>query len=396
MGRSSSFAGQRATGLGVAAAGTADNAYDGGAGLQARSTKAFLTALVALTAMTASPVMAGPATDSAYTIGSYPVDAEAHDAVRAKEKALADGQRAAFRALLKRIVPVTAYARLKNVSGASASGLADGYAVRSERHSSTRYIASLDFSFRAQGVRDLLRREGVPFVDTQAPPVTLVPVLREGDKLEAGRWLEAWKGLDLEHTVTPLKVAALKPEITADKLRIMTDGKADGSRLLADAYNNDLVLLAVADVDRATNKLVITFTGNDAVGPMTWKRSHRIFADDVDYTMELASVVGLGVIEGRWKAVQARAAGGVDALAAPGEAFELQVEFSGLAQWNDIRRRILNLRGVDDVRIGAITARGADMSLRYPGGAGRLAEVLAAQGMTLRNAGGAWVLRSSF
>ena len=46
--------------------------------------------------------------DNAYTIANYPVDATAGNAVAAKQQALADGQQAAFRSLLKRIVPVTA------------------------------------------------------------------------------------------------------------------------------------------------------------------------------------------------------------------------------------------------------------------------------------------------
>ncbi|MGI9403024.1 MAG: DUF2066 domain-containing protein, partial [Hyphomicrobium sp.] len=51
--------------------------------------------------------------EGVYTVGNYPVDAQAKNAVAAKKKALAEGQQAAFRSLLKRVVPVTAYDRLK-------------------------------------------------------------------------------------------------------------------------------------------------------------------------------------------------------------------------------------------------------------------------------------------
>ena len=50
--------------------------------------------------------------------------------------------------------------------------------MRSERNSSTDYIASLDFSFQAKAVRDLLRREGIPFTDEQAPALTVIPFWR--------------------------------------------------------------------------------------------------------------------------------------------------------------------------------------------------------------------------
>lgn len=358
----------------------------------------WLAAVVgaALVAASCMPAVAASPADSAFTIGNYPIDAVADSAVHAKERAIADGQQAAFRALLKRIVPVTAYPRLKRLAGVKSAEFADGFAVRSERNSSTRYIASLDFSFRAQGVRDLLHREGVPFVDAQAPKVTLVPVLRQGGQLTGGDWSEAWKGLDLEHTLTPLAIAPLKPEIHADTIKMLLDGEGGADRILADEYKSGLVVLAIAEVDASTAKLMVTYAGTDAVGPLVWKRGYRISDGDLAYTMELASVIGLGVIEGRWKAVQARAAGGFEALSGAGEPVTMQVEFQGLSQWNDIRRRILELPGVEAVEIAGITARSADVSLRYPGGGARLAETLAPQGMQLRNSGGIWVLRPTY
>ncbi len=99
--------------------------------------------------LAAGPLLAAPS-DEVYTVGNYPVDAQAANAVAAKEKALADGQEAAFRSLLKRVVPVTDYDRLKRLSSLKSSDFFEGVSVRSERNSSTRYIASLDFSFRAR------------------------------------------------------------------------------------------------------------------------------------------------------------------------------------------------------------------------------------------------------
>ncbi|MDP1907059.1 MAG: DUF2066 domain-containing protein, partial [Hyphomicrobium sp.] len=106
--------------------------------------------------------------DEVFTVGNYPVDAQAGNAVAAKQKAMADGQQAAFRSLLKRIVPVSDYDRLKRLSALKSSGFLEGVSVRSERNSATRYIASLDFSFRADSVRTVLQQEGIPFVEEQA------------------------------------------------------------------------------------------------------------------------------------------------------------------------------------------------------------------------------------
>ena len=77
------------------------------------------------------------AADEVFTVANYPVEARADNAVAAKERALADGQQAAFRSLLKRLVTVTAYPRIKNLAGVKAGDLVEGVRVRSERNSTT-------------------------------------------------------------------------------------------------------------------------------------------------------------------------------------------------------------------------------------------------------------------
>ena len=102
---------------------------------------------------------AAPA-DAVFTVGNYPVEARADNAVAAKERALADGQRAAFRSLLKRLVPVTSHPKLRSVVVAKPGDLIEGMRVRAERNSATDYIASLDFSFQPRAIRNLLQQQG--------------------------------------------------------------------------------------------------------------------------------------------------------------------------------------------------------------------------------------------
>lgn len=342
---------------------------------------------------------AAPRPDAAFTIANYPVDARAKDAVKAKERALAEGQQAAFRSLLKRIVPVSAYNRIARLKTAKAADLVEGVSVRSEQNSSTQYIASLDFSFSPQAVRELLRREGVPFVDNLAPQIVLVPVLRDstgGTVRTDSTWSGSWSGLDLENTLTPVKLEALKPSVHADTLKMLEEGNGGADRILAGEYNTERLIVAIAELDPAAKRLNVTLAGTDAVGPFRLKRSYRTSRADTAYAMELAAVVALGVLEGRWKATQAVSRGGDDGLSGPGSPVSMEVEFQSLAQWNDIRRELLDTPGVEDLRIGGVTARSADLSLRYPGGPERLADALAGRGLTLRSTAGGWSLRQSF
>lgn len=343
------------------------------------------------------PAMAGPG-DKVFTVANYPVEAEANNAVAAKDKALAEGQDAAFRSLLKRLVPVTAYNQLTRLKSLKTADLIDGVRSRSEQNSPTRYIASFDFAFQADAVRDVLQREGVPFIAEQAPEVLIIPLMQTtANSANASpftpastAWNDAWRGLDLENSVTPARLSVLQPHIHSDTVKMMLTGDGSADRIIEGEYKSALVIVALAEIDKPAKQVHVTLAGHDAAGPFSWKRSYRASDGDTAYAMELASVISLGVLEGRWKSL--RLGGGI----VSGQDVDIEVVFDTEEQWNDIRGRVLDLHGVDDVRVNSISARNAQLGLKFPGGGAALAGTLAQQGLTLTQAGGVWQLRSSY
>ena len=375
-------------------------------GLLRRCVRGTVSSLIATVALCAAGPASAQSASSVYTIGNYPIEATAGNAVAAKERALTDGRQAALRSLLKRIVPVTAYSRLKGVKAAKANELIDGVVVRSERTSETQYIANLDFSFYPQAVRDLLRREGIPFVDTQAPEIVLVPVYISPSAGQgpvpadlspprgSRMWKEAWDGLDLEHTLTPAKLSAAKPEVSAELVSALKEGDGRALGTLARAYAADRILLAMAEPDLAAKRLHVTLAGRDAVGDFVLKRSWRMELDDVSYAAELAAVVALGTIEGRWKAASQKGGTGGDAFGSTLMPVHLVVEFRSMQQWQEVHRQLAQLPGMDNIEIGGLSARSADVAAVYPGGPEALAGVLSGRGMDVRQIGGVLQVRA--
>jgi hypothetical protein len=356
-----------------------------------------------------------------FVIGNYPVEATASDAVKAKEQAIQDGQQAAFRSLLKRIVPVTSYGRLKQIKTTPAGGLIEGFSVRSERNSSTQYIASYDFSFQPEAVQRLLDGQGIPYLDKQAPPIIIVPIYRAGSQpanvvAEAtDTWTYAWRGLDLVNTLTPATLAEAKREIHADTLKAAVEGDSNAHRVIAGEYRTSLVILAVLEPSADGKKATVTLSGQDSVGNFTLARGYRLDGD-LAYTAELAAVIGLGILEGRWKAANAHlmtasapasyGRGGderSDTYGAPqpgstfgsgpssyptlgsGSLLRLSVSFRGMGEWQQISQRLTATPGVDNVEVEGLSARGARVALSYPGGPDALARALSAQGLSLSN-----------
>ena len=379
---------------------------------------------LSMAAWLAGPASAATPADLAFTVGNYPVEGRAKDALAAKEQAIAEGQQAAFKSLLKRLVPVATHPRLSHLTNIKAADYLDGVRVRQERNSATEYIANLDFGFRPDSVRALLAREGLPYVETQAQPIVIVPFWRPqpaggsaaalvDDARGAIAWAEAWKSLDLEHALTPAKLETPRKEIHADTLQTLVAGDASAVRILTSEYKVERVIAAIMEPDAAAKRLNVTLIGDDAVGPFVLKRAYRLDRSDAAYTIELAAVIALGVVEGRWKAVSQKrgpaesawsstgpevrrpepGAGPPAQIAvANGDEVHLNVEFRGMGEWQDMSRRLGQVSGVQNIDVAGLSARGARIVLSYPGGPERLAEAVSVQGLAMRQAGAAWIL----
>jgi hypothetical protein len=398
--------------------------------------RTLVVGLCGLIMATASATSANAADGKIFVVGNYPVEARAADAVAAKDQAIADGQQAAFRSLLKRIVPVTSYARLKNIKRTPAGPMIEGFSVRSERNSSTQYIASYDFSFQPEAVQRLLDQQGIPYLDKQAPRIVVIPMYRAGGQqpnvvAEASdAWMYAWRGLDLTNSLTPVSLVEAKRQTHPDTIKAVLAGDQSAQRTLGTEYQTTLVVLAALEPSADGKKATVTLAGQDAVGPIHLVRSYKLDGD-LAYTAELAAVVGLGVLEGRWKAANAHlmaasAPAGFppsqgDGFGAPsssaygtppassygtppassygtgpssypaapnaatGGQVRLSISFQGMGEWQQISQRLSATPGVSNMEVEGLSARGARMSLVYPGGAEALARALSSQGLSVRS-----------
>ena len=363
--------------------------------------------------LAAASASAAAPSDTVFTVGNYPVDARADDAVAAKKRAFADGQRAALRSLLKRLVPVTAYARLRKVEIVKPDLLLDGVRVRSERNSTTEYIANLDFSYRPDAVRALLDRENLPYVDTQAPPIVVVPIWQADREPIPGvtpdAWRAAWVAVDVEHALTPVKLEILKAGVHPDTLAALAKGDTALLRTFAGEYGGEERLVAaILKPLPQERKLQVTLVGRDAVGSLAWIKKYRFDSEDPGYAIELAAVVSLGVLEGRWKASGGRVQGptrppGLAQSAPPsdwgsssadpdGENVNLAVEFRNMTEWADISRRLGQVPGVENIDVAGLSGHSARLTLRYPDGLRRLADVAPQYGLIMRQGASGWVL----
>ena len=179
-------------------------------------------------------------------------------------------------------------------------------------------------------------------------------------------------------------------------------------------YQTETLIIAHMEPLPAQKSVKVTIAGRDAVAAFVLPRTYRLDGADLAYTAELAAVQALGILEGRWKAINVRggttAAGdkrgndqpdpiprpgpGADLAAGGGAAgpMRIAVEFRSMSEWQDISRQLAQTPNVSELDVEGLSARGARVSLRYPGGAQGLAATLAQHGLVLRNGGSGLVL----
>lgn len=352
----------------------------------------FLTAF-ALTLAWAAPALA-KAAPSAYTVAKVSVTADAKDAVTAKQNALTQAQQDALRLLLKRMTHWRAHGRLPVLEDTMVERMIEGFAVRRESNSATRYIATLDFNFEPNAVRDLLNRFGLPYTDQQAPQVLLLPVMLEAGGLKAGTtnpWYSALAAIDGEHALTPVKLAPPRPEFSPSMIEGLSNHARELFETLKYQYRAENLVLAAAEVDAQATQLQVRLAGHDAVGDFALTRTYRIYNRDTNEAAALAAQVSMKIIEGRWKTTRLASLGALtDAV--PVETVELTVQFSGLKQWQEMRTRLQKVPGVQAIDIKGLNARGAAVTLDFPGGGAGLAKAAHSQGLAVMQQGREWVL----
>jgi len=356
---------------------------------------------------------------SVYTVARFPVAAQARDAVAAKRLAMKDGQIRAFRSLLKRIVPVAAYGRLPQLKLNYVQDMIEDFSVRNEQNSRTEYLATLEFKFRQRNIQQLLKSYGLPYVDKQAPRVLVIPyyvaswpdgVVAENGEVgdsstgQAGSdervlksrrrdWLRAWRDLDLVNALVPVTLKGMHEKIHPDTIRQLIEGHEQALDIVREEYDKRNILVALAGPAK-DGRMAVRLIGSDAVGSINLARNYRIYDGDFLYTAELASIVGLGVLEGRWKSIKARRIVAATPQWSAQQSLAAEVQFSGLHEWQQIRQKLINVPGIDELKIGRLSARGADISFSHPGDIENLRSTLLASGLILEEREGQYSLRS--
>ncbi|MFZ2017471.1 MAG: DUF2066 domain-containing protein [Methyloceanibacter sp.] len=368
-----------------------------------RAARAALFSALAVVILSSGALAADPL----YVVAKVSVDATDKDAVAAKGKGMEQSERDALNVVLKRLMPISAYAQLPDLSQIDVEELIEGVSIRSERNSTTRYLASIDVSFNSQAVKQLLDSQNIPYSETRAEAISILPLVLDGESVKAAGaegWRQAWEDLDLSDSVTPATILEPRPNLTAETVKSVLGGDAQAFALMQTEYSYAPLVVAVGEVDGG--KFVTRLVGADSVGPINYGHTDT-FSGNAKDAARLAAGVAFAIIENRWKVTQdqpaapteAKSEGGPEQTPQAGTAevprnVEAMVQFTGLKDWQEIRARLMQVAGIQGLEVNALSARAASITFDYAGSLGKLQTELGQSGFAFDEKDGTFVLRS--
>lgn len=221
----------------------------------------LLAALAAAFALVMAAAGAGAA--EPYSVSGVKVQAAGPKPELARSKAIGDGEMAAFNRLIRRMTLPEDHARLPKPAADSVRGAILNFSIENENQQGDKYSATVTYRFDRELVRAMLEGASVPFIDTQSPPVVVLPVWTEETKAhlwdDPNPWREAWMRYEPEDSLVDFvrargDLADLKA-ISADEA--VPANKAALGRI-ADQYKAGLVVIARVTVEKGKRRITVT------------------------------------------------------------------------------------------------------------------------------------------
>ena len=152
-----------------------------------------LAAAVVLVIAFAGIISSAGAADNFYVVRDIAVDETAASASAARTIAVRKGQERAVNALFRRLVPMPYHSSLPALDDSMITPLVASFQVANERTSAKRYLADLTFEFKRDDIRKLLRNNMLPFSESVADPVLILPVYQLEDRAYLWEYPNPWR-----------------------------------------------------------------------------------------------------------------------------------------------------------------------------------------------------------
>lgn len=337
--------------------------------------------------------------ESVFDVAGVAVDVTAETAAQARERAVAEGERAAFRRLLERLTLRSDYSRLPDPPRAELGHYLQDFSVADEKTSPVRYLAKLTFRFKAEEIRRLLDQMGIPFAETMSKPALVLPVYQSAGALllwdDPNPWRSAWTKTSARDGLVPLVLASGDLQDVA-AIGAEQAAAGDESRLAAVAgrYGTTDTVVAVATIgyypQQPTPYVRVAVSRH---GPTAAKGRSEIEIparpnENPDLLLQRAAADTTRLIEDGWKRENLLSLGRASVAS-------VSVPIAKLADWLKVRKKLGEVSVIRRTEVILMSKAEVRFALHFIGEVDQLALALGQVDLQLLREGDLWVLTPS-
>ena len=332
-----------------------------------------------------------------FEVQGVEVDVTAANATEAREQAMAEGERTAFRQLLRRLTLDSDFSRLPDLSQNEIASTVRDFSVAEEKASNVRYLARLNFRFKEDDIRRILMGYALPFAETYSKPVVVLPVYESTGALmlwdDPNPWRDAWVSVSSGDRLVPLvlprgdlaDIAAIGAEqaIGGDEPRLSAIAKRYQSNDTIVAHA--ILRKGVLDL-RAELEVYVTRHGS-ALQEQTLVKS--FLAEEGETTPLLLARAADTLafeVEENWKQDN------LLQFVSPAVVASV-VRVGGLSDWVQVRDRLNRMAVIRKLDVVLLSRDEVRVNLHYIGEPDQLALALQQSDLALAREGDEWILK---
>lgn len=309
-----------------------------------------------------------------WAVANVPVDGTGTSPSAAKEAALVKGRQRAWTEMFRRLTPMAEWQKQPPLTDEALELLVRSFDIAGERHSSTRYLASVTYVFNAAGVRDVLQKSNVRYSEQQAKPV-LVVALTDTTWQPTSFWGAAWSSQSQRARLVPVTVPAGDSADIAALASVSAMADWGMVKPLADRYGAGSVLVATLTRSATGVQVATTHIRPDNRVPRAMAFTRQANEDDPMLGTRAAGAVA-DALQEEWKRTTSVDFSSQATVMA-------QVAFRSLQEWVAIRRSLEGTRAIQRMQVEEMTISGARVRLDYVGRVDQLQTALAQSNVLL-------------
>lgn len=320
-----------------------------------------------------------------WTVANIPVDATGVSPSAAKDAALAQGRQKAWVEVLRRVTPSSEWSRLPKLTDQELEPMVKSFDIASEKHSSTRYLATVTYVFNPSSVRAALRQSGTQFSESTAKPVLVVPLNGTAWASKESVWGKAWMQQARRGRLVPITV----PEgDVADMTSLATvSSAADWGVVqpLAERYGASSVVVVSANKGGKALQVNVTHIRPDGRAQNSASYAPQGAEDENATALRAAGAVADSLQED-WKRTTSVDYGQQSTVT-------VTIPFRGLSDWVSIKRHLEGTKLIQLVAVEEVNMTSARVRLDYVGKVEQLQAALSQTNLFLAaDATGNWTL----